>query len=150
MSDLDFVNATLNQDTADPSTQPSNVNGTSQSSESGKDVVDNVDVAKLSHAQLNERVEPDSALGSVLSSLQSTLQHVSMQDVDNLDDEAVEQLLRRMEEADKAAEGLEGRLDQLLGQIDGMLDVLDPEQSASTQLEDNDHLSSKASTEAQT
>ncbi|KAM0788061.1 hypothetical protein ACM66B_001233 [Microbotryomycetes sp. NB124-2] len=33
-----------------------------------------------------------------------------------------------MEEADKAAEGLEGRLDHLLGEIDGMLDILEPGQ----------------------
>ena len=45
---------------------------------------------------------------------------------EGLDDEAIEQLLRTLDDTDSAAAGLEDRLDQLLGSLDGMLSALEP------------------------
>lgn len=42
----------------------------------------------------------------------------------NESEDDVAQLLARMDEADEAAQGIEGRLDKLLGELDGMLGAL--------------------------
>lgn len=46
-------------------------------------------------------------------------------DLSSLDEADVEDLLRRMEDAESAADGLESRLDNLLGTLDGLLGVLE-------------------------
>ncbi|KAL8284026.1 hypothetical protein RQP46_005139 [Phenoliferia psychrophenolica] len=46
-------------------------------------------------------------------------------DLTALDEADVEDLLRRMEEAESAADGIESRLDGLLSTLDGMLGVLE-------------------------
>ena len=67
----------------------------------------------------------DHPLYATLSPLLETLS-LAQNAPEGLDDEAIEQLLKRIESTELAADGLEDRLDQLLGTLDGMLGALEP------------------------
>lgn len=65
-----------------------------------------------------------------LASLQPILQALkissaSEEDPENMSDEAISALLDKLDEANMVTDGLESRLDQLLGQLDGMLENLE-------------------------
>lgn len=73
-----------------------------------------------------------SALGSVpdMASLQPILQALkisagSEEDLANMSDESISALLAKLDEANTVTDGLESRLDHLLGQLDGMLESLE-------------------------
>lgn len=65
-----------------------------------------------------------------LASLQPILQALkisasSEEDLANMSDESISALLAKLDEANLVTDGLESRLDQLLGQLDGMLESLE-------------------------
>ncbi|KAK4047534.1 hypothetical protein OIV83_005321 [Microbotryomycetes sp. JL201] len=127
LSDLDYLNSVAQAERQGPARD----DGTRASDSDVSNILnEGSTVSALSAASIASRVAPGSDLAPLLASLQATLRDVSVQDIDSLDDEAVEQLLKRMEDADQAAQGLEGRLDHLLGEIDSMLDVLEPAQES--------------------
>ena len=66
----------------------------------------------------------DHPLYATLSPLLETLT-LAQNAPESLDDEAIEQLMKRIESTELAADGLEDRLDSLLSSLDGMLGALE-------------------------
>lgn len=65
-----------------------------------------------------------------LASLQPILQALKISasseaDLENMSDETISALLEKLDEANLVTDGLESRLDQLLGELDGMLENLE-------------------------
>ena len=65
-----------------------------------------------------------------LASLQPLLQALKISasseaDLENMSDETISALLEKLDEANLVSDGLESRLDQLLGDLDGMLENLE-------------------------
>lgn len=63
-------------------------------------------------------------------------------DLSALDEADAEDLLRRLEEAESAADGLEGRLDSLIGTLDSMLGVLEEGEDDAGAVGDEERLGS--------
>lgn len=116
LSDLEFLNSTLApSSSAASSTRPAQASASADGITRGPR---NTTIPTL---------PDDSPLAPLFQSLRLSLNSdnaVELPDSSNLDEAAIMDLLAQMDEADAAADGLEGRLDKLLGELDGMLGVM--------------------------
>jgi hypothetical protein len=83
-----------------------------------------------SSSNTNDTPQPARSQTADLGSLQPILQALkisttSEQDLENMSDETISAMLEKLDEANLVTDGLESRLDQLLGQLDGMLESLE-------------------------
>lgn len=127
-SDLDFLNTSLAQTTPQQNTTETSPEPTEPAT-----------------APPLPTLPDTSPLAPLFNSLSLSLQSVPTgAELDQLDEAAVMELLRKMDQAEHAADGLEGRLDELLGSLDGMLgalgglDVGDGEESAGEEEDEED------------
>lgn len=84
----------------------------------------NDDTTKATNNSEAKQAVPD------LASLQPILQALKISassdaDLENMSDETISALLEKLDEANLVTDGLESRLDQLLGDLDGMLESLE-------------------------
>lgn len=118
-TDLDFLNSLPS------STTTSNGNGTAASTTTT--VTSDESNSSAPTSTVPPTLPADSPLAPLFNSLSLSLPTDPTDDESEesgLDEESINALLAKMEQADLAADGLEGRLDSLLKSLDGMLGAL--------------------------
>jgi hypothetical protein len=114
--DLAFLNQVLSTSTAS-TTAPS-------ATSSGAGQTNGVRHSTRDGDQSKKASVPDlTSLQPVLEA--SKVSASSEEDLQNMSEESIDALLAKLEEADLVTDGIESRLDQLLGELDGMLESLE-------------------------
>lgn len=131
--DLSYLNGVLGAPSTANNAGPGNnqVSGASTASSSAAAASDTTTTTTAAEG-VNGNVTASDALQSPLdmTSLQPILQALKVslsndEEFENMSDESISALLAKLDNADLVTDGLENRLDQLLGELDGMLESLE-------------------------
>jgi len=117
--DLAFLNQVLGTPTTSTNASSSTISGAGQANghTDGQSNTGNDDQSKKASASDLASLQP------ILEALKVSAS--SEEDLENMSEESINALLAKLEEADLVTDGLESRLDQLLGELDGMLESLE-------------------------